>query len=348
MPWRSKVGKNAILRALEDEGITPETRPNWPILKTGPSLGGQVVLEITQGTPAQQMGESLAELMGQRSLAQLALDSTQDDGFVHPEITSLQRSGRKSTTEPGLTVWTSRGDGKVEKRYFIADSDDHVLVGFDFSNADQRVVAALSGDEEYAKRFEPDADGHEINARIMFGDIEYDRDPAFYRNAAKAPGHASVYGAQKNKLAATTGLSVELMETFLNGLAEKYEGVTKWQWRVRDEGQSGWIVNDWGRRMVVDPSRSFTQSPALLGQSGTREIMVDALIRMLRFDIRLITWLKAQVHDELIFSIPKSEEWAIPKIEELMTTVWHPEGGQAIDFGVGRGGPARTWEELDH
>jgi DNA polymerase I-like protein with 3'-5' exonuclease and polymerase domains len=77
--------------------------------------------------------------------------------------------------------------------------------------------------------------------------------------------------------------------------------------------------------------------------------MVDALIRMLRFDIRLITWLKAQVHDELIFSVPRVEaEWAIPKIEELMTTVWHPEGGQAIDFGVGRGGPARTWEELDH
>lgn len=349
MPWRSKPGKNAILKALADQGITPETRPDWPILKTGPSLAGGVVTAITEGTPAQQMGESLAELMGQRSLAQLALDSTQDDGRVHPEITSLQRSGRKSTTKPGLTVWTSRGDGKTEKSYFIADSDDHLLVGFDFSNADQRVVAALSGDPEYAKRFDADADGHEINGRIMFGDAVYDSDPAYYRNEAKAPGHASVYGAQENKLAATTGLTVELMKKFLDGLAEMYQGVTKWQWRVRDEGSTGWLINDWGRHMVVEPHRSFTQSPALLGQSGTREIMVDALIRMLRFDIRLITWLKAQVHDELIFSIPKSEiEWAVPKIEELMSTTWHPEGGQAIEFSVSHGGPSRTWEGLDH
>lgn len=349
MPWRSKVGKNAILKALADEGITTETRPNWPILKTGPSLGGQVMLDITQGTPAQAMGEALAELMGQRSLAQLALDSTQDDGRVHPEITSLQRSGRKSTTKPGLTVWTSRGDGKTEKSYFIADSDDHLLVGFDFSNADQRVVAALSGDKEYLKRFEPGADGHEINGRIMFTDEVYESNPAYYRNEAKAPGHASIYGAQKNKLAATTGLPVELMENFLEGLARAYPAVTKWQWRVRNIGETGWLVNDWGRHMVVEPNRSFTQSPALMGQSGTREIMVDALIRMLRFDIRLITWLKAQVHDELIFSIPKSDiEWAVPKIKELMGTTWHPEGGQAIEFSVSHGGPARTWEGLDH
>lgn len=349
MPWRSKVGKNAILKALADQGITPETRPEWPILKTGPSLGGQVMLNITQGTAAQQMGESLAELMGQRSLAQLALDSTQDDGRVHPEITSLQRSGRKSTTKPGLTVWTSRGDGKTEKSYFIADSDDHMLVGFDFSNADQRVVAALSGDKEYAKRFEPGADGHEINGRIMFGDETYDSNPAYYRNEAKAPGHASVYGAQENKLSATTGLPVDLMKKFLDGLAEMYQGVTKWQWRVRDEGSTGWLVNEWGRHMVVEPHRSFTQSPALLGQSGTREIMVDALIRMLQYDIRIITWLRAQVHDELIFSIPRSDiKWAVPKIKELMGTTWHPKGGQGIEFSVSHGGPARTWEGLDH
>ena len=348
-PWRSKVGKNAILRALADHGITTETRPEWPILKTGPSLAGKLMMDLTLDTPAHDMGQALAELMGQRSLARLALDSTQDDGFVHPEITALQRSGRKSTTKPGLTVWTSRGAGKVEKRYFIADSPDHVLVAFDYSNADQRVVAALSGDEEYAKRFEPGADGHEINGRIMFGDEKYDSDPEYYRDKAKAPGHASVYGAQAKKLAQTTKLSEELMNSFVKGLQKKYPVLTKWQWRVRDEGEEGWIRNDWGRVMVVDNGRSFTQSPALMGQSGTREIMVDALIRMLRFDIRLITWLKAQVHDELIFSVPKVEmDWAIPKIEELMNTVWHPEGGQAIDFGVGRGGPARTWEELDH
>lgn len=351
MPWRSKVGKNAILRALEDVGITPMNRPTWPILKTGPSLGGKVMLEITEGTPAQEMGESLAEMMGQRPLAQLALDSTQDDGFVHPEITSLQRSGRKSTTKPGLTVWTSRGAGAVEKSYFIPDTPDHVLVAFDLSNADQRIVAALSGDEEYAKRFEPGVDGHEINARIMFGSDVYDVDPAYFRNAAKAPGHAWTYGAQSKKLALTTGLPIETTDKFVAGMAEKYTRLTDWQDEVRNDGSTGWLTNQWGRRMPVEPGRAFTQAPALMGQSGTREIMVDALIRMLEFDVNLIKSLKAQVHDELIFSFRKDEAaLRVQQVVDLMGVTWGPVdgSGQKIEFPVAHGELASSWMEATH
>src|SRR5690606_33558886 len=111
-PWASKDGKAAIMAALADHGITPETRSDWTRTATGNiSLGGETLIQITEGTPAEDLGRALAELKGQRSLAQLALDSTHPDGFVHPDITMLQRSGRWSTTEPGLTIWTSRGDG---------------------------------------------------------------------------------------------------------------------------------------------------------------------------------------------------------------------------------------------
>src|SRR5690606_5975643 len=100
----------------------------------------------------------------------LAIRSTWEDGKAHPEITSLQRSGRFSMTNPSLPIWGSRTDElALDKEYFIA-SPGRKLVEMDFSNADQRIVAALSGDEAYALRFEPGADGHEISGRLMFGD----------------------------------------------------------------------------------------------------------------------------------------------------------------------------------
>src|SRR5690606_30906962 len=85
-PWKSKEGKEAILRVLAHHNITPENTPNWAKTATGNiSFGGKEIMEITEGTEAEEFGEMLAELNGQRSLAQLALDSVHADGFSHPD-----------------------------------------------------------------------------------------------------------------------------------------------------------------------------------------------------------------------------------------------------------------------
>lgn len=343
-PWASKDGKQALLSILADHGITPETKPDWKRTPAGAlSLAGDVLIELTQGTEAEELGQSLAQVMGQRSLPQLALDCVQPDGKVHPEISALQRSGRKSTTKPGLTVWGSHGEKSDDKAYFIPE-EGCSLVGFDYSNADQRALAAMSGDQKYAERFLPGVDGHEINGRIMFTDEVYDSNPKFYRNESKAPGHAYTYGGQARKLALTTGLPLEIMERFVQGMEKMYPVLTSWQNTVRREAKSGFIVNAWGRRMVVDRGREYTQAPALLGQGATREIVVDALLRIARYDVRYIKFLRAQVHDELIFSIPDDElDVVVPKIQELMRTVWN-----GVEFTVGVGGPAKTWREANH
>src|SRR5690606_22870319 len=159
------------------------------------------------------IGKALAEVMGHRSLSQLTLDCVQPDGKVHPEISAVQRSGRKSTTNPGLTVWTSRGEGAVEKSYYIPDNEDERLVAFDYSQADARIVAAYSGDVEYAKRFEEGVDSHELTGRLIFtGETvqqedgeeffipHYDDDPVENRKTAKNLGHAYSYRAGEVKL----------------------------------------------------------------------------------------------------------------------------------------------------
>ena len=343
-PWKSKAGKDAIFKILADNDITAQTKPDWTRTATGNlSLGGEVLIELTEGTAAEELGRSLATLMGQRSLAQLALDSVQNDGKAHPQITALQRSGRLSTTKPGLTVWSAKGDKAVEKSYFIA-SPGRKLIEFDFSNADSRVVAAYSGDEAFAKRLEPGVDGHDLTGEIFFGYDTYHADRESLRPLAKVANHALAYRIGKKKLAAKMGKTEAEAQGYIFAYQDAYPDVAAWQDRVTHEGERGYIVNRWGRRMIVDPDRSFTQSAALLGQSGTREVLVDGLIRLLERDPKYIRYLVAQVHDAIVLDVPEQEvDEVVTVVLECMVTTWN-----GIEFPMEHGAPANDWMEASH
>src|SRR5690606_6348692 len=414
-PWSTQAGKEAILDALADYGITPETvewpkTPAWekreekaqeryqkavqlrikinewwdelerglparsasarhrwiekaereaedleanPLPRGfGLSFGGSELVELTKGTGAEELGQALAEVKGQRSLAQLALDSGHSDGFVHPDITMRLRSGRWSTTAPGLTVWTSRGDGAAEKAYFIPDNDDHVLREVDYSNADARVVAWLSGDEAYAERFEPGADGHLINAwaawgKDVVGTDKHDPTTAKYRQMAKPLGHGWSYGGGPKTLSKQAGVPFEDAKTFCDGRAAQFHRRVAWQDKVRQEAKKGYVVNPWGRKMFIEEGREFTQAPALYGQSGTREIVCDALLAMPYSVLRLV---KASIHDALLFSVPKDRwESARGYLMDLMSTsIKALPGGIDMEFPVDAGDAGDTWMSAAH
>lgn len=357
-PLRTNAGKAAIVKALESVGIIAER--DLPKTDKGkPSFGGEGLIGAAEGRgeEAEQLAKAIARIGGMRPLAEGALKNLHDDGKVHVEIQNLQRSGRKSTTRPGLTIWTSRGEGAVEKSYFIPNADDELLVEFDYSQADARIVAALSGDVKFKERFAPGADAHLITAWAVWGKetVGTDRsDPKTeaYRNTAKALGHAYAYRAGAKRLAAASGQPLAVAEQFVSSMQAEYEAVTRWQNRAEAEAKkTGAVTNFWGRRMIVDKGREYTQAPALLGQSGTREIVVDALIRLARRDLSIICMLVAQVHDALVFSIPirrLREVTAI--ITDEMTTLWGPPNGsgQKILFPVEHGEPSLDWQAAGH
>lgn len=360
-PLRTNAGKAAVLDALSSVGIDqselPRTKDKNKQDTDRPSLGSKGILAAAKGKGklAEELAFSIGVIGGLRPLAQQALDFVKSDGRVHPSVMTLQRSGRKSTQYPGLTTWTSRGPNAWEKSYFLPDNEDHVLVEFDYSQADSRIVAAYSGDEEFAKRFAPGADAHMLTAELVWGyDVVHEsaETEAFYRNTlAKAMNHAYAYRCGPRTLAKTANRPIEDAIKFVNEMQRAYRKVTKWQDKVTKEGKRGFVTNDWGRTMIVDKNREYTQAPALYGQSGTREIVVDALIRMARRDIQLIQMLKAQVHDALVFSIPRDElDYWVPIIKECMTTSWGPSDGtgQVVDFPVSMGPAAENWYLAGH
>lgn len=390
-PWKTDLGKAAIMKVLADFGITPETHPEWEKTKTGNlSLGGKVLLELTEGTEAEKFGESMSILMGQRSLAQLALDSIYEDGLAHPKVSSLQRSGRWSFTEPGLTVWTKN----EEKKYIVA-AEGKVFAELDFNAADARAMAGLSGDPEFIKRFEVDEDGnplrdaHNETGVAAFGeDVYYGDGPRdakarpILRAPSKVVGHGSNYNIGNfklannlNKVCEKEGIDlhfwaprpewarkagipeIERREDSISvpAMMDRFKSTFAWLTRFKEqavaEGESGWVTNSWGRKMPVDKGRSHTQSPALYGQSTTREMMADALIRMLERGEKYVRAIKAIIHDALLVELDEAtaKEDAIV-VKECMEAVFDPKTpvGTAIDFPVGIGPLAKDWWEASH
>jgi DNA polymerase-1 len=377
-PWVTTDGKAAIMAVLADNGITPQT-VEWPMTASrhpSPSLGAEVIKTITANTKAENLGIALAELQGQRVLSQLALDSMQSDGFVHSRITMLQRSGRWSTTNPGLTVWSEHDPIKrLEKSVFIPDSDDQSLMEFDYSSADGRIIAALSGDTQYLKLFsednglqyladitgdpeyayrfgteddgKPKAGMHGINAVLAFGASIVRTNPKEFRQTSKALGHAWNYGAGPKRLSITSGLPLEVAEKFDRKLKKAYPKLTRWQDRTRAFAKrNGYVINPWGRIMRVDRGHEYTQAPALMGQSGTREVICDALLAL---PDELMTTVKAQVHDALLVSVPTkaSDDYAARMLNSMQMTV-SPDGGQSVEFPVSHGNPASDWAAAGH
>lgn len=362
-PWMSAAGKGSILKAFDSFGLHPEGNSDWDRSEktNAPSFGKDVLMKVAAGTEAEPLAEAIGTLAGQRSLAELALDSTYNDGLCHPEITALQRSGRFSVTKPSLPIWGSRTDELAEeKRYFIAKPGRH-LYECDFSNADQRIVAAMSGDEEYAKRFEPGVDGHEISGRLMFGNEAYEEDPKGKRHIAKALSHAFAYGAGAKTLARTSKLPesdnpdetpLALAYKFVDAMNSAYPWNKRWRESAYEQGQKGLIVNSFGRKLFVDVDRAFTMAPGLLGQAGTRDVLTSGLIRIATgAHPEAIRWVVAHVHDAVIFDVPDEHaEWAIPYFKECLEMTYDPGTNisQPIFFPVSFGPAALNWRDCAH
>lgn len=390
-PWASTKGKDVIVQVMADFGITPQSH-DWPRTPTGAlKLGGEELKLLAEGSSPEaiEFVEAIASLKGMRTIPQLVLESMKEDGRVHPEISSLQRSGRWSFTKPGVTIFGERSEAlKADKALFIA-AEGNVLAGFDYSSADARAMAALSGDEEFARRFETNEDGealhngHDLTGEAMFGKEAYwknvdKKGKSTLYPVAKIGGHAQNYNVGGYKLANTlneASKKEDLGLTFwapantrygqkpipeyedsipTRAMIESFNSTYVWLKRFKDrsveEGESGIITNSWGRRMKVDEGSAYTQGPALYGQSTTREIMGDAILKLIRKGEYYIRALRAIIHDELLVEFNEARvEEDIKVVKECMEVVFDPKTNVSIPipFPVGYG-YGKTWKEAGH
>jgi len=311
-PLATKAGKEAIGKALTDLGVPDKAL--WRTPKSGDlQLSADAMRfygrEYGQKSPdLRKLCTAVYRIVSARSVYETIQNHTMPDGRVHPRVSFRQATGRWSLTEPGLTVMGKRGGRHVERAVLLPDPGQ-VLISADLSQVDMRAVAGLSQDQAYIEMLKSE-DPHSELAIALFGSKEY-------REQAKAIGHGWNYGESLRRISAENDIEPRLVAQFDQSMRERFGRLVEWREEVRALAESGALLdNGFGRKMRPDPQRAHTQGPALMGQGAARDIMMTGLLRL---PAEILPMLRAQVHDEIVLSVPadRAEEIGRTVVEAL-------------------------------
>lgn len=336
-PQRTKQGKAVFEEALAAAGLDTAS---WPRGKDGTlSLAKEVMETVSEwcasrSHPAGPLVDAVREMNGIRSNAANLLRCVTGGGRVHPQYLPFQSTGRWSVLEPGLTV-LKKGvpDSELE---FLLPEPGHVWISVDADQVDIRSVAAHAQDPALiALLNDPDRDIHtEISA--MAG---------VPRKQGKTLDLGWMYGrGAKGMVDNTPGMTRESADAVFGYMGSAFPCVRPWQDRVRELGGAGVLLdNGWGRRLRVDPQRAYTQAPAMIGQSTTRDLIGECLLDIARRDRSVLPLLRVVRHDELVLSVPQEDAQEVGRfVRDCMSREWAPAGCSIpVRFTAGSG-PVKT------
>jgi len=268
------------------------------------------------------------------------------DGIVHPSIKTLgARTSRMSITDPALQT-LPKGDDTV-RTAFIPRTEGNVIITSDLDQVEFRMFASLSGDENLIKLFHlADQTGSDPFTEI--GRQVY-QDPTMVksdkrRNLIKGVVYGRLYGAGVAKQALTAGVPEAQMRSVSDSFDANYPGMSVFQRRVDNVGQSRFqtegqgYVHTWtGRRLPCDDNRTYTLVNYLI-QGGAAEIFKSNLVKLDQAD--LTNHLIVPVHDAIVLEAPREEAAEIKRIvQQCMTTT----EGWAVPLTADVDGPLENW-----
>lgn len=328
-PLASNGGKAALEAALVAAGV-PE-RALWRTPNAGDlQINADAMLHYgreygQKSTAVKEICLAVYRIVSARSVYETAQNTMRPDGRCHPKISMAQATGRWSLTEPGLTVFGKRGGRHVERAVFLPDPGE-VLISADLSQVDMRAVAGLSQDHAYIGMLEHE-DPHAEIAFALFGDRKL-------REIAKPIGHGWNYGRGIKAISEGSDIDPKLVIQFDRMMRERFGVMVEWREGVRALAESGALLdNGFGRMMRPDPQRAHTQGPALMGQGAARDIMMTGLLRL---DRSILPMLRAQIHDEIVLSVPEAQAEEIGRaVVDALSFEWK---GVPITADVSRAG----------
>ena len=243
-------------------------------------------------------------------------------------------TGRLASSDPNLqNIPIKSEDGKDIRKAFTAKKG-HLLISADYNQIEMRILADLADVKELKKAFKNNEDIHSLTASQIFN-IDIKKVNQDHRRKAKAINFGIVYGISQYGLAKQINVSNYEAEEFLNSYFAKFPEIKVYMDNtIKFCRKSGYVNNIFGRRShfngINDKNfnvRNFQERAAINApiQGSASEVMRLAMIRL---DKRLLeeknsnSKMLLQIHDELIFEIPKKDEKVMIKlIEKEMTSV---------------------------
>ena len=243
-------------------------------------------------------------------------------------------TGRLASSDPNLqNIPIKTEDGKDIRKSFISEKEN-ILVSADYNQIEMRILADLADVKELKKAFNNQQDIHSLTASQVFN-VKITEINSDMRRKAKAINFGIIYGISQYGLAKQIMVSNNEAAEFLNSYFKKFPEIKDYMNdTIKFCRKSGYVNNIFGRRSHItginDKNfniRNFQERAAINApiQGSAAEIMRLAMIRIFkRIEEAKEKKCKMllQIHDELIFEVPKESEKNFTNlIRQEMTSV---------------------------
>lgn len=286
----------------------------------------------------------------------LPLLISERDGRIHTTYNQATTvTGRLSSSNPNLQNIPIRSEegNKIRNAFCPKDKEHYYMLSADYSQIELRLLAHIAHVDHLIEAFNNNIDVHTLTASKVFG-VPMEEVTKDMRRKAKAVNFGIIYGQSKYGLAKALNISNKEAEDFINKYFESYPQIRIYmETKIDFAHEHGYVETMYGRRRYLRAAlssanyqiREFAERAAINQPlQGTAADLIK--LAMIEVDKQLKTkGLKSkmvmQVHDELVFEVPKDE------LEELKSLVVEAMGlGQPLsvplDVDVNYG---ESWKE---
>ena len=242
-------------------------------------------------------------------------------GRIHTRYNQTGSStGRVSSNDPNVQNIPVRTElGRRVRKAFVAEKrPDWTLLAADYSQIELRILAHLSKDPGLIEAFHSGLDIHAATASSVYG-VAVDEVTTDMRRIAKIMNFGVVYGLSPFGISQQTGLSRDDGRAFIDTYFGTYPGIHEYIESVKAQVRSsGYVETLMGRRRYIPEARSSNFNVRAAGdrmainmpiQGTAADILKIAMVRIQeRLDaLGVRSLMIVQVHDELIFEVPRDE-----------------------------------------
>lgn len=273
-----------------------------------------------------------------------------DTGRIHTSFNqTVTATGRLSSSDPNLqNIPVRTEEGRMIRALFEPGEGYDYLLSADYSQIELRLLAHMSGDENFIDAFKRGQDIHARTAAEVFG-IPLDEVTPELRRHAKAVNFGIVYGISDFGLARNLHISRKEAGDYISRYFERYPGVRAFMDKVVAEAhETGYVTTMFGRRRELPAikSRNFNQrmlaermamnTPIQGTAADVIKLAMIAAYRKLR-EAGVKSRILLQVHDELVLEVKESEIETVQAIlHEAMEHVVSLSVPLSIDVHWGR------------
>lgn len=273
-----------------------------------------------------------------------------DTGRIHTSFNqTVTATGRLSSSDPNLqNIPVRTEEGRMIRALFEPGEGYDYLLSADYSQIELRLLAHMSGDENFIDAFKRGQDIHARTAAEVFG-IPLDEVTPELRRHAKAVNFGIVYGISDFGLARNLHISRKEAGDYISRYFERYPGVRAFMDKVVAEAhETGYVTTMFGRRRELPAIKSRNFNQRMLAErmamntpiQGTaadviKLAMIAAYCKLREAGVK--SRILLQVHDELVLEVKESEIETVQAIlHEAMEHVVSLSVPLSIDVHWGR------------